>query len=60
MNPTFRYVDWDACGPGVTRLDSVTIRVWVKSARSADWQQLLQMNIAFEGLHYLGSTVGHP
>lgn len=57
MNPSFRHVDWDACGPGVTRLDSVTIRVWVKNGRSTDWQQLLQMNIALEGLHYLGRTV---
>lgn len=57
MNPTFRYVDWDACGPGVTRLSSVALRVWVKRGSCTAWQQLLQLHIALEGLHYLGRTV---
>nr|POF14164.1 uv radiation resistance associated protein [Quercus suber] len=29
MNPTFRHIDFSACGPGITRLDRVTLKVWV-------------------------------
>lgn len=60
MNPTFRHIDWSPCGPGITRQDNITIRVWVKGGKSADWQQLLLMNIALGSLHYVGKSVCRP
>lgn len=58
MNPTFRHVDWTHCGPGVTRLDQVCIRIWVKGGKVEEWQQLLQLELHLPGLQYLGKSVG--
>lgn len=57
MNPTFRNIDFSACGPGVTRLDHVTVRVWVKSVKSAQWKQLLAQELVLQSLQYLGKSV---
>ncbi|KAM3422711.1 hypothetical protein BST61_g196 [Cercospora zeina] len=57
MNPTFRHIDWTSCAPGITRLGSVILRVWAKGANAGDWQQLLSLEIALDGLHYLGKNM---
>ena len=30
MNPTFRHVDFSACGPGIIRSERVEVKVWVR------------------------------
>ncbi|CAK1361967.1 UV radiation resistance-associated protein [Cercospora beticola] len=57
MNPTFRHIDWTACAPGVTRSGNVKLRVWAKGAKAGNWQQLLSVDIALDGLYYLGKNM---
>lgn len=58
MDPTFRHIDWSACGPGVLRLDTLTVRVWARSDNLAGWKQLLELALCLRELHYLGKSVG--
>ena len=57
LNPTFRHVDWSACGPGLTRQDRLILRVWVKGWTAESWKQLLELKIFLTELQYLGKTV---
>lgn len=58
MNPTFRHIDLSACSPGVTRLDHVIVRVWVKkSMAESQWKLLLELETALQRLQYLGKGV---
>jgi hypothetical protein len=54
MNPTFRSIDFDTCASGTTRLDEVTVRVWIKSAKWNSWRQLLEVILKLRELQYLG------
>ncbi|KAK4965388.1 hypothetical protein LTR42_012144 [Elasticomyces elasticus] len=62
MNPTFRHIDWSACGPGITRSSSTIIRIWVRSAKFGDerWRQLMEMRVDLTALQYLGKSVREP
>lgn len=57
MNPTFRHVDWTHCGPAITRLDHVVVRVWVKGDHVDEWQQLLKLELQLAGLQYVEKSV---
>jgi len=57
MNPTFRHVDWSPCGPGITRMDRLRVRFWVKSAKVVSWRLLLEDSLCLRGLQYLGKSV---
>ncbi|KAK3070928.1 hypothetical protein LTR53_009581 [Teratosphaeriaceae sp. CCFEE 6253] len=57
MNPTFRHIDWSACGPGVTRSSHLSLRLWVKSAKLQSWRQLMEMKLSLTGLQYLGKSL---
>lgn len=57
MNPTFRHIDFSACGPAITRLSRLTLRVWAKSLKGQQWRQLLELSLALQGLQYLGRSV---
>ena len=57
MNPTFRHVDFANCGPGITRLEQVTVRVWVHGARMERWRQLLEVEVDLRTIQYLGKSV---
>lgn len=58
MNPTFRHIDLSACSPGVTRVDRVIVRVWVKKAMAeSQWKLLLELETALHRLQYLGKGV---
>lgn len=54
MNPTFHSIDFEACSPGTTRLDELTVRIWIKSAKRDDWRQLLEASLNLRELQYLG------
>lgn len=58
MNPTFRHIDFAACGPAITRLDSITVRVWVNLGKKEHWKQLLELRLELTSLHFLGTRVG--
>ena len=63
MNPNFRFFDLDACGPSVTRLDQLTVRIWARNGGATKWQFLLEGTIHLRALHFIGKTLGgfhHP
>lgn len=57
MNPTFRFFDLSTAGPGVTRQDTVVIKVWVK--RKEDFVMLLEEEINLQSLQFIGKLEGH-
>lgn len=56
MNPTFRRIDFDGCGPEIMRYDRLTVKVWVKRAQGK-WRQLMEMDLQMAGLQYLAKDV---
>lgn len=63
MNPNFRFFDLASCGPGVTRLDKLTVKVWAKSENTKTWQYLVELVVSFRSLQFIGKTLGrfrHP
>jgi hypothetical protein len=63
MNPNFRFFDLASCGPGVTRLDKLTVRIWAKSESMDKWQYLLDYTMHLRSLQFIGKTLGrfrHP
>jgi hypothetical protein len=62
MNPNFRFFDLSSSGPGVTRLDHLTVNVWAKHDPNG-WQHLIQMKAHLGSLQFVGKTLGnfrHP
>jgi hypothetical protein len=63
MNPNFKFFDLGSCGPGVTRLDKLTVKVWAKRETMQDWQYLMDYTVRFGSLQFVGKTLGgfrHP
>ncbi|KAH8722608.1 UV radiation resistance protein and autophagy-related subunit 14-domain-containing protein [Phaeosphaeriaceae sp. PMI808] len=63
MNPNFKFFDLGPCGPGVTRLDKLVVRVWAKSETMDTWQYLMDYTIQLSSLQFIGKTLGkfrHP
>lgn len=63
MNPNFRFFDLHPWGPAVTRLDELTVKVWVKSETMAEHQHLLDVTINFRSLQFIGKSLDsfhHP
>lgn len=63
MNPNFKFFDLGPCGPGVTRLAKLTVRVWAKTETMTDWQFLVDYKVHFGSLQYIGKVLGtfmHP
>ncbi|KAF2818611.1 hypothetical protein CC86DRAFT_375661 [Ophiobolus disseminans] len=63
MNPNFKFFDLGPCGPGVTRLDRLTVRVWAKSESMDKWQYLMDYVVQLRSLQFIGKTLGkfrHP
>lgn len=55
QNPNFQPFDLGECGPSVTWLDNVTIRVWTRTREN--FKLLLEAEIALQLLQYLGTQV---
>jgi hypothetical protein len=63
MNPNFRFFDLGSCGPGVTRLDKLTVKVWAKNETTQGWQYLVEFTVQLRALQFIGKTLGrfkHP
>jgi hypothetical protein len=63
MNPNFKFFDLSPCGPPVTRLDKLTVRVWAKSDTMTDWRFLIDYTVHLGSLQFIGKTLGnfrHP
>lgn len=63
MNPNFRFFDLESSGPGVTRLDKLTIKVWAKNENTSGWQYLIELTANLRGLQFIGKSLNnfkHP
>ncbi|KAF2225894.1 UV radiation resistance protein and autophagy-related subunit 14-domain-containing protein [Elsinoe ampelina] len=63
MNPSFRQIDWDACGPGITRQEELRVKFWVRSGKEKSYQILLDMSLNLRSLQFIGkdlATFSHP
>ncbi|KAF2798201.1 UV radiation resistance-associated gene protein [Melanomma pulvis-pyrius CBS 109.77] len=63
MNPNFRFFDLGSCGPGVTRLDKLTVKVWAKNENTQGWHYLVEFTTQLRALQFIGKTLGrfkHP
>ncbi|TVY57862.1 hypothetical protein LSUE1_G009373, partial [Lachnellula suecica] len=57
MNPTFRFFDLSSLGPGISRLDTMTVRVWVKREEFAP---LIEEEVNLQALQFIGRLENHP
>ncbi|EON69128.1 hypothetical protein W97_08314 [Coniosporium apollinis CBS 100218] len=57
MNPNFRFFDLSSCGPAVTRLEDLTVRVWAKTEAVQDYQFLVELTINFRSLQFIGKAL---
>ncbi|KAL4988694.1 UV radiation resistance protein and autophagy-related subunit 14-domain-containing protein [Aspergillus falconensis] len=63
INPNFRAFDLNFCGPSVSRLDHLTLRLWVKTATMDDYMMLVELQLHLQSLQFLGRTLDsfhHP
>ncbi|KAF2026474.1 UV radiation resistance-associated gene protein [Setomelanomma holmii] len=58
MNPNFKFFDLGPCGPGVTRLDKLTVKVWAKSESMSSWQYLMDYTVRLRSLQFIGKSLG--
>ncbi|KAI9648707.1 hypothetical protein NHQ30_003347 [Ciborinia camelliae] len=57
MNPTYRSFDLTSFGPATTRLDTVTVKIWVKRQ---DFVPLIEEEVNLQSLQFLGRLESHP
>ncbi|KAL3474151.1 UV radiation resistance protein and autophagy-related subunit 14-domain-containing protein [Aspergillus californicus] len=57
MNPNFRAFDLDMCGPLVSRLDHLTLKLWVKTATMDDYMVLVELQLHLQSLQFLGRSL---
>ncbi|KAL4930930.1 putative UV radiation resistance protein (UVRAG) [Aspergillus undulatus] len=57
MNPNFRAFDLNFCGPTVSRLDHLILRLWVKTGTMDDYMVLVELQLHLQSLQYLGRSL---
>ncbi|QDS76141.1 hypothetical protein FKW77_007103 [Venturia effusa] len=57
MNADFRFFDLKDCGPYVTRMTDLTIRLWAKSEGMVAWQYLMEMKVNLRSLQFIGRSM---
>ncbi|KAF4551225.1 VPS38-like protein [Elsinoe fawcettii] len=63
MNPSFRHIDWDACGPGILRRDDIRVKFWARSGNDKRYEILLDISLNLRSLQFIGkdlATFSHP
>ncbi|KAK6536495.1 hypothetical protein TWF281_000726 [Arthrobotrys megalospora] len=56
-NPTFQSFELGECGPAITRLDSLIIRIWARKEQSSDFGLLIELNIGLSYLQFIGRSL---
>ncbi|CAG8413931.1 unnamed protein product [Penicillium salamii] len=56
-NPSFRAFDLNLCGPQVSRMDRLTIKIWSKTAEVPEHILLVEMQVHLRSLQFLGKTL---
>ena len=57
MNPSFRFFDLNTYGPRVTRSDELTIKYWARTANSAEYFLLIELQVYLRSLQFIGKSV---
>lgn len=57
MNPSFQFFDLNACGPTVSRLDQLTVKLWAKTETMPDFVLLVELELSLRSLQYIGKTL---
>ncbi|KAL4889598.1 UV radiation resistance protein and autophagy-related subunit 14-domain-containing protein [Aspergillus ambiguus] len=56
-NPNFRSFDLNMCGPFVSRLDTLTLKLWAKSATMEEYLLLVELQLNLQSLQFLGKSL---
>ncbi|KAJ5370653.1 uncharacterized protein N7496_006745 [Penicillium cataractarum] len=56
-NPSFRSFDVDFCGPAVSRLDALTLKLWAKTENMSEYALLVELQQHLRSLQFLGKTI---
>ena len=57
MNPSFRFFDLSGLGPAITRLNTLTVKVWVKRG---EFILLVEEEVTLHALQYISRLENHP
>ncbi|KAK6533544.1 hypothetical protein TWF694_002482 [Orbilia ellipsospora] len=57
INPTFQSFELEECGPAITRLDSLTLRVWSRKDENADFGLFMELNLGLSYLQFIGRNL---
>ncbi|KAI9375269.1 UV radiation resistance protein and autophagy-related subunit 14-domain-containing protein [Aspergillus egyptiacus] len=57
MNPSFRAFDLNICGPLVSRLDHLTLKLWAKTAAMDEYMVLVELQVHLQSLQFLGRSL---
>lgn len=55
QNPNFQSFDLSRCGPIVSRVDRITVKVWVNTCDQ--FHLLIELDIGLESLQFIGKSV---
>lgn len=56
-NPSFRSFDLNMCGPLVSRLDQLTLKLWAKPTAEAEYVLLVELQLHLQSLQFLGKSL---
>lgn len=56
-NPNFRSFDLNLCGPYVSRMDELTLRLWTKTGDMPEFILLVELHLNLRSLQFLGKTL---
>ncbi|CAG8051831.1 unnamed protein product [Penicillium olsonii] len=56
-NPSFQAFDLNLCGPHVSRMDELTLKIWTKTAEMPQHILLVEMQVHLRSLQFLGKTL---
>lgn len=57
-NPSFRAFDLNMCGPSVSRLDQLTLKLWMKpTTAGAEYVLLVELQVHLQSLQFLGKSL---
>ena len=58
-NPSFRSFDLNMCGPLVSRLNQLTLRLWAKPRAVAEYVLLVELHLHLQSLQFLGKSLDY-
>lgn len=59
MNFDFRFFDLNTYGPWITRKDHLTIKFWARTGSQQEYSLVLELEVHFRSLQYIGKSVRH-